>query len=47
MAEDSLFTTARRPVYLLGSAALVVAALYWGQPVGFARELTLPDKGVT
>jgi predicted PurR-regulated permease PerM/CheY-like chemotaxis protein len=33
MAEASLFTTARRTFHLLGSAALVIAALYWGQKI--------------
>jgi predicted PurR-regulated permease PerM len=33
MAEAPVFTTARRTFYLLGSAALVVAALYWGQKI--------------
>jgi predicted PurR-regulated permease PerM len=33
MPETPLFTTARRTFHLLGSAALVVAALYWGQKV--------------
>jgi predicted PurR-regulated permease PerM len=33
MAEASPFTTGRRAFHLLGSAALVVAALYWGQRI--------------
>src|SRR5262245_9421641 len=33
MAEAPVFTTARRTFHLLGSAALVVAALYWGQKI--------------
>jgi predicted PurR-regulated permease PerM len=33
MPEAPVFTTARRTFHLLGSAALVVAALYWGQKI--------------
>ena len=33
MPEAPVFTTARRAFHLLGSAALVVAALYWGQKI--------------
>src|SRR5262249_11621626 len=33
MPEAPVFTTARRSFHLLGSAALVVAALYWGQKI--------------
>ena len=33
MPEAPGFTTARRAFHLLGSAALVVAALYWGQKI--------------
>jgi predicted PurR-regulated permease PerM len=33
MSEAPLFTTARRTFHLLGSAALVIAALYWGQKI--------------
>src|SRR5262245_40832555 len=33
MPKTPVFATARRTFHLLGSAALVVAALYWGQKV--------------
>src|SRR5262245_45686488 len=33
MPEAPGFTTARRTFHVLGSAALVVAALYWGQKI--------------
>jgi predicted PurR-regulated permease PerM len=41
MPEARLFTTARRGFHLLGSAALVVAALYWGQKILIPFALAL------
>ena len=41
MPEASLFTTARQTFHLLGSAALVVAALYWGQKILMPFALAL------
>jgi predicted PurR-regulated permease PerM len=41
MAKAPIFATARRSFYLLGSAALVVAALYWGQRVLIPFALAL------
>src|SRR5262249_45600148 len=44
MTEPAIFVAARRTFFLLGSGALVVAALYWGQrifvPLALAVLLT-------
>src|SRR5438105_2831715 len=41
MPESPGFATARRTFHVLGSAALVVAALYWGQKIVIPFALAL------
>jgi predicted PurR-regulated permease PerM len=41
MPEAPVFPTARRAFHLLGSAALVVAALYWGQKILIPSALAI------